>query len=137
MSSFHVICDDINIPLSEEKTEGPTTNLTYLGFELDTVAMKIRIPLDKISKARHCLQETIASKKVRLNAFQSLVGLLNFFTRAIPSGRAFNSELYFAMSQAKKPHHFIRITTSIRHNLKTWLFFLEKYNGVSVFCNLD
>ena len=137
MTQFESVCKDIGIPLSSDKTEGPTTKLIYLGYELDSIAMEIRIPIDKINRAKNSIENIISMKKVRLSVFQSLVGLLNFFTKAIPSGRAFNCELYRAMSQAKKPHHFIRISIQIRENLKVWLLFLQKFNGVSVFSDLD
>lgn len=137
MSDFKHICDDMNIPLNPDKSEGPVTVLTYLGFVLDTDKLEVRIPSEKIEKAKDCINEIIHKKKVRLNKFQSVVGLLNFFTRVIPSGRTFNCGLYRAMSQAKRPNHFIRISSSNKEDLMMWLHFLEHYNGISVFSNLD
>jgi hypothetical protein len=55
----------------------------------------------------------------------------------IPSGRTFNCGLYKAMSQAKRPNHFIRVSSSNKEDLMMWLNCLEHYNGISVYSNLD
>ena len=41
---FKDLTSEIGVPLAEDKTAGPTTKLTYLGFEIDTLDMVIRIP---------------------------------------------------------------------------------------------
>lgn len=38
------ICADLGIPLAQHKREGPTTCLTFLGIEVDTVAFELRLP---------------------------------------------------------------------------------------------
>ena len=37
MSVFRGICDDLGVPLAEEKTEGPTCVLVYLGLVIDAM----------------------------------------------------------------------------------------------------
>ena len=47
----------LGVPLASEKVKGPTTCLTFLGIEIDTVAMELRLPgkqlanLQQVSKA--------------------------------------------------------------------------------------
>lgn len=41
------------VPLAAQKTEGPTTELNFLGKVLDTGLMECRLPLDKLE--RGCL----------------------------------------------------------------------------------
>ncbi len=36
------------IPLAEDKQEGPSSSLTFLGIEVDTVAMELRLPQQKL-----------------------------------------------------------------------------------------
>ena len=36
MSQFDDLCDELGIPIASEKTQSPTTCLTYLGYELDS-----------------------------------------------------------------------------------------------------
>ena len=48
----------------------------------------------------------------------SIGGALNFFSRAVPSARAFNRRFYDATCRVKQPHHFIRLNTGIREDLE-------------------
>ena len=43
-------CEDLGIPLATEKLEGPSTTLTFLGVVIDTAAMEIRLPDDKLQR---------------------------------------------------------------------------------------
>ena len=48
MHCFKDLTSEIRVPVAEDKTAGPTTKLTYLGFEIDTLKMVIRIPQHKV-----------------------------------------------------------------------------------------
>ena len=45
MSVFHGKLDTLGVPVASEKIEGPATKLCFLGFELDSEEMVIRIPM--------------------------------------------------------------------------------------------
>lgn len=42
--------EELGIPLEPSKLEGPETCLTFLGIEVDTVALQLRLPSDKLSQ---------------------------------------------------------------------------------------
>jgi hypothetical protein len=42
------ICSEIGIPIANEKAEGPSTIIDYLGLTIDTVNMLIKIPEKKV-----------------------------------------------------------------------------------------
>lgn len=48
MSHFHSCMSDLGVPVAREKTEGPTTVLVFLGLELDSDEMVVRVPIDKV-----------------------------------------------------------------------------------------
>ena len=50
MDVFLDICKQLGVPIADDKLEGPATRITYLGIEIDTVAMTIRLPADKLEK---------------------------------------------------------------------------------------
>jgi hypothetical protein len=56
----------------------------------DTRIKRPGLPQEKVVEVRHKLHMVLSKKKVTLKELQSLVGLLNFCARAIPSVRAFN-----------------------------------------------
>ena len=49
MDIFRTCMADLCVPLAEEKTEGPKV-LCFLGLELDSIRMVLRIPKDKIEE---------------------------------------------------------------------------------------
>ena len=44
LTQFLTLCNSLRIPLAPDKTEGPTSCLTFAGIELDAVAMEARLP---------------------------------------------------------------------------------------------
>ena len=93
--------------------------------------MQIRIPLHKVDQLRDLISVVIQRHKITLKEFQSLVGKLSFFTKAIRSSRAFLRRCFDAMIGIKKLFHKLRIKAAIRLDLSTWLTFLDSFNGVA------
>lgn len=132
MHQFATLCNEISVPIAYDKTVGPATCLTYLGYELDSERMEIRIPKQKVSDILKQINEFLSHSKVTLRQLQSLTGSLAFCAKAMPSARAFIRRLYSAMSKVKKSFHKIRVTKGIKEDIKMWNVFLTEYNGFSV-----
>ncbi|KAJ8313074.1 hypothetical protein KUTeg_010447 [Tegillarca granosa] len=111
--------------------------LVFLGLEINTVDMTVRITSDKLCRLKDMLNELIMKNKTTLKDLQLLVGLLNFCTRAIPPARAFNRRFYDAMSGLSKPFHRIRINKEMKEDINIWLMFLDLYNGISCYDSLS
>ena len=90
MSNFSSLCQELGVPLAVEKTIGPSCVITFLGLEIDTLEIVIKIPPPKLSEVQQKLIETLNKKKITLKDLQSLTGLLNVCALAIPAVRAFN-----------------------------------------------
>lgn len=133
MQKFEELCLEISVPLNAEKTVLPTTNLVFLGLEIDTVKMQVSIQQEKAYQLSTLLKFWVGKRKIKLSELQSLVGKLNFFSKAIPGSRAFNRRFYNAMIGTSKPNHHIRISGSMRQDIKTWIEFLDSFNGVVYF----
>lgn len=132
LSEFKHICQDIGVPIALEKTTNPTTTLIFLGIELDTVNMIMRLPQDKLLLLKQRIHVFLHSKKATLKSFQSLIGLLNFACKTVAPGRAFCRRLIDATMGTTKTHHKIRINSSIKEDLRVWEQFLANFNGISV-----
>lgn len=46
---FLEICDELGVPIADEKLVGPVHVLTFLGLEIDTDEMMVRIPQSKMN----------------------------------------------------------------------------------------
>ncbi len=149
MNTFKDICSKLNVPLCPEKEVLPCTCMVYLGFTIDTVRQWIIIPMDKIQEAitklnlfvgkisvLDCRGKSIEkwahSKVTRLHC-ESLVGLLQFLTRAIIMGRAFIHRFRELMYTVPEQHHRIRITREVRYDAHVWINFLQNHNGITYF----
>ncbi|XP_077113160.1 uncharacterized protein LOC143768361 [Ranitomeya variabilis] len=130
---FKDVMSRFGVPLSPEKTIGPVSVITFLGIEIDSVAMEFRLPQDKISKLLDLIAGCLAVGKVTLVQMQSLLGSLNFACKVMPMGRIFSRRLILATKGVKQPHHRIRITAQLRSDLIIWQRFLFSYNGKTCF----
>ena len=133
MSIFKNKMAILGVPVASDKTEGPKTKICFLGLELDSEDMVVRIPVSKLQEIKQKIQDILSSKKCTLKKMQSLIGSLNFACRAIIPGRPFCRRLINATCGLTKPHHHLRITPGIKEDLSMWLQFFKDFNGVSVF----
>ena len=134
LTSFLSLCKTVGIPIKTEKTEWPTPIITIYGFQVDSIQMECRLPVDKLHKMKLALQTMRRRRKVTLRELQSLIGLLNFVCTVICRGRAFLRRLIDLTMKASEPYHFIRLNTESHLDMmQAWLQFLQSFNGNSVF----
>ena len=131
VDTFTMVCGWLTVPLAEEKSVGPVQKLIFLGYEVDSVSMSVRIPLHKIDELNAILLEMLGRKKVTLKEFQTLIGKLAFFSKAVRASRAFLRRFYDATMGIKRSHHKIRLTGDIRQDMLVWVVFLEEFNGLT------
>ena len=73
----------MGVPIKEENTTYDQITMTFLGIELDTIA------IDNVLKIKNNLSEIRGRRKVTLRELQSLIGLLSFACCVVQSGRTF------------------------------------------------
>ena len=69
-------CQQLGVPIATEKCQGPSTCLEFLGIEMDTLAMELRLPQDKLNRLRTLLQGWRPRKACQIKDLQCLVGHL-------------------------------------------------------------
>ena len=139
MNDMQAMCDHMGAPLSEKKTVGPVHIITFLGLLIDLIRQMIQIPKDKVEKAVHLLTQIVESKnssnsnqrgKITVKLLQQTTGTLNFFCRAIPSGRPFIGRLYKAIASVTadgrkpNPKFKVRVNKGMEEDTRMWLKFL-------------
>ena len=120
LTGFLIFAEKLGIPIKQEKTVFPTTKLTYLGVELDSELMEVRLPQDKLEKLRTILSFFSHRKKITLLELQSLIGLLNFACAVVSPGRACLRRIIDLTKGIQKPYHKRRLTKSAKADLTTW-----------------
>ncbi|XP_069093123.1 uncharacterized protein [Pleurodeles waltl] len=130
LSGFVEIMGDLGVPLAPEKTVGPTTALSFLGIELDTVEGMARLPADKKADMMERIFGMLGRSKVTVREVQVLLGHLNFACRVVRAGRTFCRRLSLALSGHALPHHHVRLKVEVHEDLRMWAKFLESFNGI-------
>ena len=127
---FLDICNQINFPVTMDKTCWASTVITFLGMLLDTERQTISIPAGKIEKALQQIETILRSRKRKATVIQiqRLCGLLNFICRVIVPGRPFLMRMYSSlrgMLSKLKPYHHVKLEKDMILDLQIWKIFLE------------
>ena len=131
--TFQALCQLLKVPLSSEKTVGPSQVIDFLGYQFNTVEETILLPKDKVDKGLRIISSFLCRKKCRLNELQSLIGFLNFACAVIVPGRAFLQRMYQATVNVSKAYHSIRLTLEIKKDLELWRHFFLYHNGITLY----
>ena len=88
-----MIFKKLRIPLSAKKTDGPVTELEYLGIILDSVNMLARLPYDKVQRQKEMLHKYSKMEYCTKVKLLSLLGHMSFASKVVVPGRSFMSYL--------------------------------------------
>ncbi len=131
-------CARLGIPIAEHKREGPTTCLTFLGIEIDTMSLHLRLPQDKLERLSTLLDEWSRKNWCIRKELESLCGLLNHACKVVRSGRSFLRRMLDLLHSTGHPHPHphrgqvpIRLNAGFRSDLAWWVTFVHSWNGVS------
>ena len=126
------LCQLLGVPVSVKKLEGPATIIVFLGIELDTVALEMRLPGDKLQRLRSIIRAWQEKKSCKKRDLLSLIGHLQHACKVVRYGRSFLRRMINLSMQVKELHHHIRLNASFRSDLLWWATFLPVWNGVSM-----
>ena len=131
------LCDLLGIPLKPDKIVGPTTTMTFLGIELDTVAQQARLPPDKHAALTSELDGFVTKYSKRASCSKrsllSLIGKLAFACKVVPAGRIFLRRLLDLAHSVKELHHHLHISREALQDVLWWRDFSQTWNGTSFF----
>ena len=125
-------CSELGIPLALDKTEGPTTELTFLGVLLNSASLSMSLPQDKLQALRILIQQFVGRRVVRdVGALESLIGHLVHATKVCPLGKALLNSL-FAVLSSMSHGQCRRLIVEARADLAWWHSLLSVWVGLSV-----
>ena len=126
------VFDRLHIPVAIEKLEGSTMVIIFLGIELDTQLMILRLPQEKLCELWTLLTQWQTKKFCLKKDLQSLVGKLQHACKVVRPGRTFLCRMLELLKGTLRRQCFIRLNTAFRSNFSWWCTFLESWNGVSM-----
>ena len=106
---MHDLCGQLGMPVEPDKDEGPATSITFLGLELDSRAMEIRLPQDKLGNLRVLLGSWRGRKACKKRDLLSLIGSLAHACKAVKPGRSYLRRLIKLSTSTRRMDQFIRL----------------------------
>ena len=79
---MHEVCDEVGLPVEPEKDEGLATIIVFLGLELDTQKLEIRLPPEKLERIKASPASWRGRKACKKRELLSLIGMLSHASRA-------------------------------------------------------
>ena len=129
---MHETCNETGFPYEPEKDEGPATTISFTGVELDSVAMELRLPLEKLARLKSTLEIWRGRKACRKRELLSLIGVLAHACKVVRSGRPFLRRLIDLSMSARRLEQFVRLNREARSDIEWWWQFAERWNGVGM-----
>jgi hypothetical protein len=122
----------LGFSINWSKVVDPTNVITFLGIEIDSSAMELRLPSDKLAAIKQELSEFQSRHRASKKQLQRLAGRLNWAASVVYGGRVFLRNIIDAIRKLKHDHHKIRLSHAISSDLDWWLAFMPHFNGKAV-----
>ena len=133
------LCEELGVPIEKGKTEGPNTTLTFLGIEIDSRAMQLRLPSDKLQELSALLCQWMQGNRAGTprrsgtkRELLLLIGLLNHAATIVRPGHTFLRSLIDASTTVRSLEHHVHLRAPARADIACWHTFLHSWNGTSL-----
>lgn len=113
------------------KVVDPTTKITFLGIELDSLDMTLRLPEEKLQGFHEELHSFLKRKRATKRQLQSLAGRLSWAAGVVKGGRVFLRRIFDKIRLLRHASHKTLISLDVRADLLWWFNFLSTFNGRS------
>ncbi|MES9882075.1 MAG: reverse transcriptase domain-containing protein [Sedimenticola sp.] len=114
------------------KVVDPTAKIVFLGIELDSVEMALRLPDEKLGQLTSELRMFLSRKRASKRQFQSLAGRLSWAASVVRGGRVFLRRIFNQIGLLKHNSHRAQLSVSVKQDLRWWHDFLRTFNGRSM-----
>ena len=131
------LCGELGLPIVLEKLVWPSTVVTFLGIEIDSVAQELRLPQAKLARIQATIRYWEGRRTASKRDLQSLIGLLNHAAAVVRPGRTFLRQLIDTMKTPKRQFQQVRLNQRCRADIAWWALFLRSWNGIALFPNLS
>jgi hypothetical protein len=120
----------LGLRFQPSKIEGPSTKLEFLGLELDSEAMEVRLPSEKLGYLLELLSSWNSMTTCTQPELEELTGFLQFTSQVIPTSRAFLRGLYDFSAGFTSRFSRRHISKAARRDIDWWRRFAADWNGM-------
>jgi hypothetical protein len=137
---------ELGIPLDMSKEEGPSTDLVYIGYLLNTETMTVSLAPKSIIKVQPLLNEALGHS-ITITQLEKLIGKLEFMSKAVRLGRShmyyLRNELHTAHAKNKSARqpmpdsmYYVNLHADSKAEVRWWQAAIERDTSSSMMCDL-
>ena len=126
---------ELGFSINWKKVVDPCKKLTFLGIEIDSVDMVLRLSEEKVRDINKELASFASRSRASKKQFQSLVGKLNWAAAVVRGGRVFLRRIIDKIVVLKHQHHKARLDSEMLADINWWRMFMLNFNGRSLILN--
>lgn len=140
MAILTLIFNKLNVPLEKIKqcfrySHGIPRN--YLGFQSYAGSTSHVESHVEVLRIRDMLDNFCVKKSCTKRELLQLLGHFNFASRVIIPGKSFVSYLLRLASSICELHQYVHLNSECKGDMHTWKLFLEQWNDISFFYDID
>ena len=122
----------LGFAINWNKVVDPTQKIIFLGIEIDSNTMELRLSDKKLVSIKQELAAFAGLKRASKKQLQSLVGKLNWAASVVHGGRVFLRRLINVICSLKHDSHRARLRADVMADVYWWATFLSSFNGRSI-----
>lgn len=122
----------LGFAINWSKVVDPCQQITFLGVEIDSSTMEVRLPSDKLAVLKAELLAFTKRSHASKKQLQSLAGKLNWASAVIRGGRVFLRRIINCIMRIKRDWHKARLKGDIAQDILWWNNFISSFNGKSL-----
>lgn len=121
----------LGFDISFKKLTDPNTTTRFLGIDIDTVDMCLRLPADKLARLESTVSTFIGKISATKQELDELAGLLAHCSTVINGGNTFTRRVYDLCASETRPFVTIKLTEEFQDDMLWWEGFARFFNGSS------
>ena len=115
--------------ISSGKVTPPSQVCKYLGLDIDSITMKVRLPKDKLEKLINLLKKYVGKSTISKKKLESLGGLLAHCSCVVDGDRTHSRRFYDLYKVIlKNDLKRVKLGKAAREDLDWWLTFCPTFN---------
>ena len=138
LAAIVFLLENLGFVINYEKSQlEPCQSLDFLGFELNSVLMELRLPGGKIKGIQTDTKKILITQAVSALELSRLLGKLNSTTQAIPAAPLFYRNLQDALKKTLEHSQqnysaAVSLSPEAREELQWWVDHFTNWNGRSL-----
>ena len=126
---LHQTLRSLGFYISYKKVQSPAQIQRYLGVELDSLQMALRLPQDKLDKLDVELAFFAGRRRATKRQLQRLCGVLSHCATLVRGGRTFSHRVVSMLRVFSAKKRYVTLSESFQEDLEWWRQFARWFNG--------